>query len=799
MTKQPFFLRLILILLLMLISVHLSYAQQIDIIPIQPAFQSLISRMPQMQTMPSEPAKPAEQVQAVSRTPVIEKLSEFEQFIAEKIDITETQFEILQKYEIMFSQSISPPPPGKTRVAVRIIKVTENNQTKETDAFTRTLKVVDAGFLIGTREQFSTAFKLLEIDSPFTSAGIKQFGYNLFKQPSTFAAFKDVPVSPDYLLGPGDEIKINIWGEVEGRWNAEVDSSGNINLPKIGLISVAGLTFKELKDILFKEFSKILNRFDMNVTMGSLRTIRVYVVGSAQRPGAYTISSLSSLVNALFETGGPSKTGTMRNIQVKRNGKTIVSFDMYDLLLKGDKTKDTGLMPGDVIFIPPVGALAGISGSVNNPAIYELKGKTTVEQLIDMAGGLNAVAFKGRVQIEQVIDKSRQVVFEANLDDMQDKDIILHAGDIVKVFQIVQDRKTIRLSGAVQREGEYGAGNNSTTVKDLISMAGGLKYYAYTKEAELTRINITEEGPETEKYIINLRNAMEDDPAHNIMLKEDDYLFVRTIPEWMPYQTITIHGEVRFPGTYTIRKGEKLSSLIERAGGYTDMAYLRGTVFKRVKVKEIQKKGLDEMITRLEKEILTKGSAQVSTAVSREEVEARKVELAQQQQFIKSLKKIEPIGRLSVHLAHLRLLKGSEYDIELEEGDTINIPVKNSTVNVMGAVMSRGSFIYSQRMGYKDYIELTGGYTDNADKKNIYVLKVDGTARKLSRGFFNWNSSKSRWEMTGFGEEIKEIEPGDTVVVPEKLARIAWIREIKDIVQILYQIAVTAGVTLTIF
>ncbi len=801
----------LILLLISSFSSKIGHAQQFDIVPLLKKSQFHSLNMRGIIPGQTERAKQAPESQTeIILTPSLEILSEFEQYISAKIDITAKQFEILQKYGIVFSQSIAPPPPGKTKLAVRIIRVVEawekdksgRSPSRIDEGIDKSIgipMVVDAGFLIGTQEQLSTAFKILGIKSPFTTAGIKQFGYALFRQPLAFAAFQNVPVSPDYVLGPGDELKINIWGEIEREWNIKVDRDGNINLPKVGILGVAGLTIKEMKKIIFKEYSKILTRFEMNISMGSLRTIRVYLVGSAQRPGAYTISSLSTLINALFETGGPGKTGTMRDIQVKRNGKTITKFDMYDFLLKGDKTKDVRLMPEDVIFIPPVGPIVGITGSVNNPAIYELKGKTTVSQLIDMAGGLNAVAFKGRVQIEQIIDKGRQIVFEANLDDIQDKDITLHSGDVVKIFQIVQDRKTIRLTGAVQREGEYGAGRNGISVKDLISMAGGLKYYAYTKEAELTRVNVTNEGPEIEKFIIDLEKALAGDTESNIMLKEDDYLFIRAVPEWMPYQTVTIHGEVKFPGTYAIKKGERLSSLIERAGGYSDKAYLRGAVFVREKVKEIQKKSLDEMISRLERELLTKGAAQVSAAASREEIEARKVELAQQQKFVESMKKIELLGRLSVQLVHLRLLKGSEYDIELAGEDYLFIPVKNSTVNVMGAVMSQGSFIYSENLDYRDYIELTGGYSNYADKKNIYVLKVDGTARKLSRGFFNWNISKSRWEMSGFGEEIKEIEPGDTIVVSEKLTRIAWLREIKDITQILYQIAVTAGVTLRIF
>jgi protein involved in polysaccharide export with SLBB domain len=631
------------------------------------------------------------------------------------------------------------------------------------------------------------------------STAIRQFGYDLFLQPpSTFAPVEKVPVGPDYVLGPGDEIKITIWGKVEGQWSVVVDRDGNITLPKAGIIGVTGLTFKELKELLYKEFSKYFTGFEMNVSMGALRTIRVYVVGNAERPGAYTVSSLSTLVNALFEAGGPSKTGTMRDIQVKRNGKTIINFDMYDFLLKGDKTKDVRLMPEDVIFIPPVGPLAAIAGSVNNPAIYEIKGEKRISELIEMAGGLSTVAFKGRVQIERIIDGRKQVVFESEMDAIKDKDLAIQPGDVLKIFQVVQDKKVVRLTGAVQREGEYGF-SQGMTVKDLLLMAGGLKYYAYNKDAELTRVHVTDKGPTTEKIMINLEKALEGDPNSNISLKENDYLFVRTVPEWKLYQTATINGETMFPGTYTIKKGERLSSLIERAGGYTDRAYLRGVVFIRERVRELQQKSLEEMIMRLERELLAESSVQVSTAVSPEEIQAKKVEIESKQKFIESLKKVKATGRMSVRIAHLRLLKGSEYDIELEEGDRLFIPSVNSVVNVVGSVMSQGSFIYSDKLDYKEYIEMTGGYSRYADTDNVYVLKVDGTAKKLSRGFLNWNPFKSRWEVSAFGEEIKEIEPGDTIVVPEKLERIAWLREIKDITQILMQMAVTAGVVIKLF
>jgi protein involved in polysaccharide export with SLBB domain len=330
--------------------------------------------------------------------------------------------------------------------------------------------------------------------------------------------------------------------------------------------------------------------------------MRIFIVGNAERPGTYTISSFSSVINALFEAGGPSKSGTMRDIQVKRNGKTIVHFDLYDFLLKGDKTKDVRLLPEDVVFIPSVGKFVAIMGSVNNPAIYELKGDTTIPRLIEMAGGLDTVAFTGRAQIERIVDNNRQVVYEDDLANMKGKDIKLHSGDIVKIFQVVQEKRVVKLSGAVQREGNYGL-KPGMTVKDLILLAGGLKYYAYTKETDLVRYSVADEGPKTEKVLLNLERAMAGDPENNYVLKEDDYLFVKSIPNWQPQQTVTIQGEVLFPGVYPIKRGERLSSLIERAGGYSEYAYLRGAVFTRERLRDTQQKNIEDVTMRLEREL----------------------------------------------------------------------------------------------------------------------------------------------------------------------------------------------------
>ena len=633
------------------------------------------------------------------------------------------------------------------------------------------------------------------------STKILQFGYDLFrKSPSTFAPVTSVPVGPDYVIGPGDEIKITVWGKIDGNWNVTVSRDGNITLPRMGVIGIAGLTFEQMKDVLHKEFSRYYNGFEMNVTMGSLRTIRIYVVGNAHQPGAYTVSSLSTLVSSLFESGGPSKTGTMRDIQIKRNGKTVVHFDMYDFLLKGDKTKDLRLQPEDVIFIPPVGPLAGIAGNVKRPAIYELDDETRLLQLIDMAEGLTNTAFKGRFQMQRTENHKLRTLLEGDLLDLEEnneKDFLLKDGDLVKVFSVIEANNTVLLSGAVVNDGEFAIVPGKTKIKDIILKSGGVLYYS-SDEAELTRVTVTQSGPVTELINIDISKALNDDPEHNIPLEINDYLFVRTVPEWNLYQTASISGEVKYPGNYTIQNGELLSSLIERSGGYTDGAYLRGTVFTRERVKVIQQQSLVQMADRLERELFAESSVAISTAISSEEIAAKKAEITSKKEFIGALKKIKATGRMTIRLAHLRVLKGSEFDIELEEGDRLHIPKKNSVVNVLGAVMSRGSFVYTNKLDYKDFINLAGGFTKYADKKSVYVLKVDGTAMHLSRGLLSWSDSKNRWDVAGF-EEIQAIEPGDSIVVPEKFERIAWLRQIKDLTQILYQIAVSAAVIVDIY
>ncbi len=262
-------------------------------------------------------------------------------------------------------------------------------------------------------------------------------------------------VPSDYVIGPGDELQIRVWGQLEADLRTAVDRSGQIYIPRVGQVSVAGVHYGELEPYLKDAISKIFRNFSLTANVGRLRSIQVLVVGNARYPGTYTIGSLSTLVNAIFASGGPTPQGSLRHIQVRRDGATITDFDFYDLLIKGDKSKDVRLQPGDVLYIPPVGPLAAISGSVNTPAIYELKGTSTLSDLIQFAGGLSSLADTGRITIERVADHQTRKALEFPYDETS-RALALQDGDIVRVFSIVPSfQDTVTLRGNVANPGRY--------------------------------------------------------------------------------------------------------------------------------------------------------------------------------------------------------------------------------------------------------------------------------------------------------------------------------------------------------
>jgi protein involved in polysaccharide export with SLBB domain len=296
------------------------------------------------------------------------------------------------------------------------------------------------------------------------------YGAHLFRNPpSTFAPLNMVPVTPDYVVGPGDELLIQTWGQVTLNSRFTVDRSGSIYIPQVGTLHVSGLKFEQVQDYLKTQMGRVFRNFDLNVNMGQLRSIQVFVVGQARRPGSYTISSLSTLVTAIFTTGGPAPQGSMRHIQLKRAGKVIVDFDLYDLLEHGDKTNDVQLLPGDVIYIPPVGPQVAVAGSVNSPAIYELKSATssTVGDVLELAAGLTNVASGEKIRLERVDEHRVRSMSEVAL-DTQGRATVLHDGDLLELVAVVDQYKdAVTLRGNVANPGRY-TWKAGMHVRDLI-------------------------------------------------------------------------------------------------------------------------------------------------------------------------------------------------------------------------------------------------------------------------------------------------------------------------------------------
>jgi polysaccharide export outer membrane protein len=816
------------------------------------------------------------------------------------------------------------------------------------------------------------------------------FGHSLFlKPPSTFAPISTVPVSDDYVIGPGDEIRVLMWGRIDASYDLVVDNEGVINFPEIGPLTVAGLTFGDLK-VLIKQKVEAITGVNASVSMGKLRTIQVFVLGEVKSPGLYTVSSLATIVNALLFSGGPNPLGSLRRVELKREGRVITTLDLYDLLLQGDTSKDSRLTPGDVIFIPQVGPLVTVWGDVRRPAIYELKDQRTLQAALRLAGGLGARAYAQRIQIERAFENRVQIVVDISAEELKERTPIpVQDGDVIRVFSILpstenavylygnvlrpgpyqykpglrvldilpnlkvldkdtyfdyalikryrlqdmsttllpfdlgglllhkdktqniplmpldeiyifdkqmfkdkanadiqgevrkpgtypidegmrlkelifkagnltrdaylhlghlyrkdpqtketslitfnvkkamagdpednvvlrdedtvfihsvwdyKEKYTVSITGMVHNPGEYPFASNMT-VKDLILVGGNIKAGAYMDEAELVRSTIVN-GEEVKTSIrkFNVRLALQGDPANNVTLRPLDVVHIKEIPDWWEKKkTVAVKGEVRFPGTYQIRKDERLSDVIERAGGFTEYAYLMGAFFTRESVKKLHDERLAEMTKNLEVEIAAFGSESAQAAQSREDVALQTQYLAAQKALIAKLREAKASGRVVISLMPLQELKGSSSDLILEDGDTLSIPQKAHTVNVLGSVYNPSALIFEEnRRELKYYLAKTGGPTDNAETDQMYIIRADGTvlSKEQAGGSwlgFSWRSEDNRWT-SGGSFETTALYPGDTVLVPQKLIRPNYMRSFKDITQVLYQIAVIAGITIS--
>lgn len=642
------------------------------------------------------------------------------------------------------------------------------------------------------------------------------FGFKLFEDsPSTFAPIDNIPVTADYTVGPGDELVIRAWGQVDIDYRAVVDRNGTINIPKVGPIAVAGIKYQDLNNHVRTAVARNFRNFELMVTMGQLRSIQIFVVGNAKRPGVYTLSSLSTLVNALFAVGGPSDRGSMRSIQLKRGNRVVTEFDVYDLLVKGDKSKDVPLLPGDVLFFPPVGPMAAIAGSVQNPGIFELKGATSTKDLLGLAGGLTPTAQAQRVTIERIDNRKSRVVDQFSIDEgglartIKDGDLV----SILAVSPRFTNAVTLRGHVAMPLRFPHFRGMR---VRDLIPERDALiTLDYYRRQNQATSVTALARGALAEgvrnlageinwDYAVIERQNKDDlsttlipfdlgqavlsgDGANNLVLEPGDIVTVFskadvTASVGRRPVVVTLAGEFKHSGVYQARPGETLRQLTLRAGGLSPNAYLFGAELTRESTREQQDKNYQETLNRLERDAEAQAQTRSQNVLTPEDAQSLSAQALAQRALIARLRSIKPTGRIVLEIPPLAKLADIP-DVPLEDGDRLFVPPTPSMVNVFGAVFSEASFLYRPEKRVSDYLSQAGGTTRRADAGQIFMLRADGSVIGSSAG--------GGW----FGNRVsgESVMPGDTIVVPEDLERTTFTRTLKDWTQILYQFGLGAA------
>ena len=669
-----------------------------------------------------------------------------------------------------------------------------------------------------------------------TGKALPLFGYELFQGgPSTFAPTESVPVPADYVIGPGDTLVIRATGMLDFELRPTVDREGQIQIPRVGPISVMGIKRSELEAHLTKQLSRSYRNFSLSVTMGPLRTIDVYVVGQARRPGKYTVSSLSTLVNALFASGGPNANGSMRRVQLVRGNAPVVTLDLYDFILRGDKSRDMRLLPGDVIVFPAAGPRVAVLGSVNTPAVFELAGpEASVSQVMALAGGMPVLATPLKVQLERINPAervARQV--ESFALDAPGQARRLRDGDMLTVFPISPEfANAVTLRGNVASPLRYPF-RPGMRVRDLIPEREALitpDYYVRknllvqfddggrgvgveaTRRDVLSRLDevnwdyavierMDEREVRTQLMPFHLgRAVLEKDDAHNLELKPGDVVTIfgkkdLRVPQQRQMRLVRVEGEVAAPGIYALLPNETLPQLIARIGGLTGEAYVYGTELLRESVRAQQAQNLQQVVRRLEDQ-LAAGIAQRQANVTA--VDPAQIALQQQRVAIEErmarerltrLRQLQPTGRIALELdAGQPALPA----VALEDNDRIVVPPRPSFVAVSGSVNNDNVLIWRSGRTVQEYLRVAGP-TEGADLEQVFILRADGSVTSAPRrtGWLGWAT------LGGGSIENAVLQPGDTVVVPERVDRetgyTAFMRGLKDWTQIIYQLGLGAA------
>jgi protein involved in polysaccharide export with SLBB domain len=726
---------------------------------------------------------------------------------------------------------------------------------------------------------------------PLTKEGVsalKPFGYDLFDHPlSTFAPSTNVPVPAEYVVGPGDQFDVQLFGTKNASLHLTVGRDGRVSMPQLGPVSVGGQTFASVKASLEGRVAREMIGVHASVSMGDTRTIRVFVLGAAKYPGSYTVSGLGTITSALFAAGGVQPIGSLRDVQLKRGAAVVRHLDLYDMLIRGNTSDDARLLPGDVIFIPAIGSTVSVEGEVHRPAIYEIRNEKAIAEVVQLAGGFTPDADTAKLALTRIDAKLHRVVLQVDIgsaagqaetlrngdtlrvtrlgptldagivvqghvyssgafawhpglhltdvlqsvDDLRPNadlhyilirreqppdrrvsvlsadlaaalsapgsaaDVPLMARDRITVFDLQSSRdriihpliedlklqsslgepeQVVRVDGHANVPGEYPF-EGGMTVRDLIRAGGGLSDGAFAGSAELTRYQVVNgEQRQAELIDVDLGAVLRGDPAANVSLQPFDILNIKEVTAWREQETVTLTGQVRFPGTYSVRAGETLKSVLLRAGGLTPYAFARGAVFTRRELRDREQKELDMLAVRMQNDI-----AMVALEGSVANQNGAASALSAGQSLLTQLRQAKAVGRLVIDLsAILRAPIGSPYDVILRDGDHVIVPKFQQEVTVIGEVQTVTSHLYRPGLSRGDYIAMSGGFTARADRNRVYVVNADGSVVANSGGGWFRNSRDAH------------IEPGDTIVVPLNAEHIPPLPLWLAVSQILYNVSI---------
>ncbi len=727
---------------------------------------------------------------------------------------------------------------------------------------------------------------------PNDTLKLQRFGSDVFMNRSAAAAARsasnlgsplDVPLGPEYVVGAGDKLTIDLWGSSTQSITRTIDRDGRIFLPEAGVVEIAGLELDKAQGLIASALKQQFRNAQIAVTVSGLHSVRVYVVGDVQRPGGYDLSSLATPLSALYAAGGPTAVGSLRVLHHYRGKQLVEDIDLYDFLLHGVRSATARFESGDTLLVPPAGPQIAISGSVKRPAIYELKsGETELSTVIDDAGGFTAAASLSHIRIERIDDDHQRVTvtlpdggrhgtqeendaiarFEVKdgdrirvepilpysqravylaghvvrpgrlpySDGMRLSDVIrsyqdllpepaahgeivrlippdLHAEtidfnvpdvlignsnidlqpfDTICIFgRYEADAPTVTILGEVLRPGKYPMSKGMTAAQ-LVRLAGGFKRDALVDTADLTSYHVSDGDRVAESLAaVRIGAAVEgSDPRADVLLKPGDILAIHQITNWNNIgESVTIDGEVKYPGSYGFQDGEHLSSVLRRAGGFLPAAYPMGAVLIREQVKSLEQSSRDELIRQIE---TNAAAARLSPNLSASN-SAGMLELvkAQQDQIIADLRSHPPTGRMVIHIsADIDSWANTPVDIELRRNDVLTIPKRPGFVLVTGQVYNPTALTFTPGKSAGWYLGRAGGTNATANRKEIFVIRANGSVvGRRSGGPFASNVLETK------------LNPGDAVVVPQKIVggSLLW-RNLLSTGQILSSAALTAGV-----